>query len=431
MAEVSTAHDHVAVQVDQAIDALVPALIAFTQSLVRAPSVAGHEAHAQRLIAARYESLGLATDVIPSRREDLEGHPAFSDDGIAFVDRLNVVGRWTGTGGGRSLILNGHMDVVPAGDPATWTKDPWGGEVVDGRLYGRGSCDMKAGLASAVFAVEALQHLGLRLRGDVLLQSVIGEESGGVGTLTTIVKGYRADACIIMEPMDLKVCPVHAGALSFRLTVHGRGAHASLKPLGVSAMTAMIPLLQAIERFNVERHRHFSHPLFVDPQNIAPISVGIVRSGDWPSSVPDLAVAEGRLGVFPGEHPDDARRALREALDAVASTDPWLASHPPELVWFEGQFEPGDTPLDAPIVQLVAQVHREVVGEAPTFIGIPAGTDMRLFTRHAGIPTVMYGPGSVRQAHSADEFVPVSELVTCTRVLARTLLAWCGSVSGA
>ena len=276
-----------------------------------------------------------------------------------------------------------------------------------------------------MFAVEALQRLGATLHGDVLLQSVIGEESGGVGTLTTIVKGYRADACIIMEPMELKVCPVHAGALSFRLTVHGRGAHASMKPLGVSAMTAMIPLLQAIERFNVERHRHFSHPLFVDPQNIAPISVGIVRSGDCPSSVPDFAVAEGRLGVFPGEHPDEARLALRHALDAVGNGDPWLVAHRPDLAWFVGQFEPGATPVESPIVQLVAGGHTDVVGEPPCFIGVSCGTDLRLFTRHAGIPTVMYGPGSMMQAHSADEFVPVSEMVTCTKVLARTILAWC------
>jgi acetylornithine deacetylase len=427
MSELSTVRDAVSVAIDHAVDALVPSLVAFTQQLVRAASVSGHEAAAQRLMASRYESLGLATEVIASRQEELEGHPAFSDDGIPFVDRLNVIGRWAGTGGGRSLILNGHMDVVPAGDLSTWTRDPWGGEVVGDRLYGRGSCDMKAGLAAAVFAVEALQRAGVQLRGDVWLQSVIGEESGGVGTLTTIVKGYRADACIIMEPMDLNVCPVHAGALSFRLTVRGRGAHASMKPLGVSAMTAMIPLLQALERLNNERHRRFSHPLFADPENIAPISVGVVRSGDWPSSVPDLAVAEGRLGVFPTERADDARHALRCRIEQVAAEDPWLQEHPPELEWIEGQFEPGATPLESPIVQLVAEGHREVVGRRPKFIGIPCGTDLRLFTRHAGIPTVMYGPGSVMQAHSADEFVPLSELVTCTRVLARTIRAWCGT----
>jgi len=414
-------------EVDLAVDRLVPDLVAFTQLLVQTPSVVGHEADAQRVIAAKYESLGLATAVIPSRREDLEGHPAFTDDAIPFIDRLNVVARWGGSGGGRSLILNGHMDVVPPGDPAAWSVDPWGGEVVGDRLYGRGACDMKAGLACAAFAVQALQLLGVQLRGDVWLQSVIGEESGGVGTLTTIVHGFRADACVILEPMELRVCPVHAGALTFRLVVRGRGSHASLKPMGVSAMNEMLPLLEAIEVLNVDRHRTFRHPLFEDPTNVAPVSVGIVRAGDWPSSVPDIAVAEGRLGVFPGEELEEARAALRTAIDEAARRRPWLVAHPPVVEWFEGRFEPGSTPVDSPIVQLVARGHEGVTGTAPGLIGIPSGTDLRLFTRHAGIPTVMYGPGSVRQAHSADEFVSVDEMVTCTKVVARTLLEWCGT----
>lgn len=285
---------------------------------------------------------------------------------------------------------------------------------------------MKAGLAAAVFAVQAVQAAGVRLRGDVVLQSVIGEESGGVGTLTTIVHGCRADACIIMEPMELSICPVHSGALTFRIVVQGKGVHASLKPTGVSAIDEMIPLLQALDRFNADRHLTFSHPLYADPANVAPISVGTLRSGQWPSSVPDLAVAEGRLGVFPGEEVSDARAAFAALIAGVARGRPWLAEHPPRVEWFEGQFEPGSTPLDAPILRTLSESHEALAGSPPPLIGIPSGTDLRLFTRHAGIPTVMYGPGSLRHAHGADEFVPVSELVQCTRVLARTLVSWCG-----
>jgi acetylornithine deacetylase len=285
---------------------------------------------------------------------------------------------------------------------------------------------MKSGLAAAVFAVQAVQAAGVRLRGDVVLQSVIGEESGGVGTLTTIVHGYRADACIIMEPMELSICPVHSGALTFRITVQGKGVHASLKPTGVSAIDEIIPLLQALDRFNADRHLTFSHPLYADPANVAPISVGTLRSGEWPSSVPDLAVAEGRLGVFPGEEVSDARAAFAALIADVARDRPWLAEHPPNVEWFEGQFEPGSTPLDAPILRTLSGCHEALAGSPPPLIGIPSGTDLRLFTRHAGIPTVMYGPGSLRHAHGADEFVPISELVHCTRVLARTLVSWCG-----
>lgn len=412
--------------IEAAVDALIPDLIAFTQALIRIPSLPGGEQTAQRAIAARYESLALTTEIVPTLREDVEHHPAFCDDAIPFVDRLNVVARWPGRGQGRSLILNGHMDVVPPGDLAKWRQDPWGAHIDGDRLYGRGSCDMKAGLAAAVFAVQALQSLGVRPGGDVLLQSVIGEESGGVGTLTTIVRGYRADACVIMEPMDLRICPVHSGALTFRLTVHGRGAHASMKSSGVSAIEEFAPLLEALERLNTERHLRFQHPLFDDAENVAPISVGTLRAGDWPSSVPDLLVAEGRVGTFPGEALDDARTWFMTAIHEAARRSPWLALHPPAVEWFEGQFESGSTATDSPIVQMVAACHETVTGAPTSLFGIPSGTDLRLFTRHAGIPTLMYGPGSVAQAHGADEFVSIREVITCTKVLARTIVEWCG-----
>ncbi len=421
------ARTSVATRVEHAIDELAPDLVRLTQSLVQIPSTPGHEQNAQHAIAARYESLGLEAEIVPAIREELDGHPAFSDDGIPFVDRLNVVARWHGKGNGRSLILNGHMDVVPPGDTAKWTRDPWGGDVEGDKIYGRGACDMKAGLAAAVVAVQALKSIGVTPGGDVTLQSVIGEESGGIGTLTTIVRGYRADACVIMEPMGLGIVPVHSGAMTFRLTVHGRGAHASMKSLGVSAIEEFVPLLQALERLNEDRHRRFEHPLYDSERDIAPISIGTVRAGDWPSTVPDVLVAEGRIGAFPDESLDEARAAIRSAIDAASASDNWLSSNPPVLEWFEGQFESGSTPIDSPIVQTVSTCHEQVTGSVPSIFGIPCGTDLRLFTRHAGIPTVLYGPGSVLHAHSTDEFVSIDETVTCAKVLARTILEWCGS----
>ena len=412
-------------RVDDAVDALRAELIEFARSLVRIPSVSGSEQAAQRAIATKYESLGLSTDIVPSVREELESHPAFSDDGIPFADRLNVVAHWRGTGGGRSLILNGHMDVVPPGDVAKWTRDPWGGDVEGDRLYGRGACDMKSGLASAVFAVQALQSIGVELRGDVMLQSVIGEESGGVGTLATIVRGYRADACVIMEPMDLRIAPVQTGALTFRITVNGRAAHACMRPRGVSAITEFIPIATTLERFNVERHERYRDALFDDPTNVASLSIGTVRAGDWPSTVPDLLVAEGRFGVFPNESVAEARAAFEATVRDAASTRPWLVDNPPIVEWVEGQFEPGTTPRDAPIIDRLSCSHEAVTGAPASLFGIPCGTDLRLFTRHAGIPTVLYGPGSILNAHTADEFVSLEQVVTCTKVLARTMLTWC------
>jgi acetylornithine deacetylase len=415
-----------AARVDAAVDALRPELIEFARLLVRIPSVSGSEQAAQRAIAAKYESLGLSVDIVPSVREELESHPAFCDDAVPFVDRLNVVARWRGSGGGRSLILNGHMDVVPPGDLAKWTRDPWGGEIEDDRLYGRGACDMKSGLAAAVFAVQALQASGVTLPGDVMLQSVIGEESGGVGTLATIVRGYRADACVILEPMNLRLAPVQTGALTFRITVNGRAAHACMRPHGVSAITEFLPIASALEHLNVDRHQRYRDPLFDDPNNIASLSIGTVRAGDWPSTVPDLLVAEGRLGVFPNESVAEARAALEATVRGVAAGRAWLKDNPPVVEWVEGQFEPGTTPLGAPIVERLSASHEEVTGTAASLFGVPCGTDLRLFTRHAGIPTVLYGPGDIIHAHAADEHISLEQVVTCTKVLARTIVAWCG-----
>lgn len=412
--------------IETAVDELRDELTRFLQALVRTPSMPGGEQEAQHLLADKYRALGLATEIVTSERSELEGHPAFCDDGIPFVDRLNVVARWKGTGEGRSLILNGHVDVVPPGDAAKWSLDPWSGEIRNGCVYGRGACDMKAGLTAAAFAVQALRTMGVAPAGDLTLQSVIGEESGGVGSLTTIVRGYRADACIIMEPSELDICTVQSGALTFRLTVHGRAAHAALKSQGTSAIDEFAPIAMAILQLNRDRHRHGSYPLFDDPSNVAPISIGTVRSGDWHSSVPDLLVAEGRFGVFPDESIEDARAVLKAAIGEAAASSKWLVKHPPVLEWFEGQFESGRTASDAPIVSALMHCHEQLTHERPTLRGVPYGADLRLFTRHARIPTLLYGPGSVEHAHAADEHVRIDEVLACAKVLARTILHWSG-----
>ena len=416
------------------VDALRDQIVAFLQKLVQFPTLPGFEQKAQYCIAEKLESLGLRTDVVASEFEDLKDHPAFCDDGVLFRDRLNVVGRWAASSrrapkGAHSLILNGHMDVVPTGSEALWSDSPWSGAVRDGKLYGRGSCDMKAGLTANIFAVQSLQVLGYRPAADLLLESVIGEESGGVGTLTTIVKGFKADAAIITEPTRLRVCPVQSGALSFRVRVSGRAIHACMKPYGVSAIEKFCRVLEAIQEAEQRRHIEYRNPLYEDPHNIAPINVGTVRAGDWPSTVPDELVAEGRFGVLPGESTSAARQAMASALRNAAAADPWLKEHPPELVWFEGQFESGQTPQDSPIVQMLTACHERVLGQAPAIRGVTYGSDLRLFTNHANTPAVLYGPGDVMQAHTVDEYVDLEEVIAATKVLALIITQWCGAAA--
>jgi acetylornithine deacetylase len=202
-----------------------------------------------------------------------------------------------------------------------------------------------------------------------------------------------------------------------------------MKHSGVSAIDKLRPLLEVIDRLDEERHRAHRHALYPDPRQIAPVSVGVMRAGDWPSSVPDEAVIEGRFGVFPGEAPETARAALTAALTAAVRQDEWLRAHPPVLEWFEGQFESGETSVDAPIVRALAAQHEIVTGAAPIIEGVTYGSDLRLFTNHASMDAVLYGPGHIDQAHAADEWIAIDDVVAACKVIAFTVAAWTSAIS--
>lgn len=407
---------------------------AFIQQLVRTPSLPGDEQKVQWIIAEKLQSLGLVVEAVESKFEEVQTHPAFCDDGIPFTNRLNVIGRWpaknnlpeTRQRNGRSLILNGHVDVVSPGNESFWDDSPWSGRIANGRLFGRGACDMKAGLSAAIFAVQALQNLGLQPAKDVLIESVIGEESGGVGTLTTLIKGFTADAAIIMEPTRLRLCTVQSGALTFRLKIQGKAAHAALKTTGVSAIERLMPIMQVIDALEKKRHSKYRNALFEDPNCIAPISIGTIHGGVWHSSVSEEVCLEGRLGVFPGESIAEAKSQFIEAIMQAAQNDTWLKNHHPKIEWFEGQFESGTTNSKAPIIKLLTQAHAEIIKNPPQIQGVSYGSDLRLFTNHAKIPAVLYGPGDVANAHAVNEFVELDEVIACTKVLALTIVLWCG-----
>jgi acetylornithine deacetylase len=433
----STTHDPALDAIHTAVDARRHDLIDFLQRLVRVESLPGHEHDAHRLVAERLHTLQLQVDTVPCDTEQLSAHPAFSDDGIrGDSPRINIVGRWpasrqhhphdNGAGNGRSLILNGHLDVVPPGDATLWTRSPWSGHLRESRIYGRGACDMKGGVTAGIYALAALRDVGFEPLGDILLETVSGEESGGIGTLATVVNGYTADAAIVLEPTRLRLCPVQAGAMTFRLRVRGKATHACMKNRGVSAIEKACYLLGELTALDRRRHEAAVHALYEDPYNVAPISVGTIRGGDWHSTVPNEVVMEGRFGVFPGESLADARLTLTTALDDATARDPWLRDHPPELTWFEGQFESGRTPVDSPLVLALGASHQAVTAEPPTLEGVPYGSDLRFFTNQLGIPAVLYGPGDVAHAHTVDEFVEVEDVITATKVIAHTIWHWCG-----
>jgi acetylornithine deacetylase len=403
--------------VREAVLSLRDELYGLASELVKRKSVTGEEDDAQQELASTLRSCGLEVDLWRID-PDIRSHAAFCDDGNR-LDRLNLVARW-GEGAREepaALLLNGHIDVVPEGERERWSSDPYSGEIRGGSLHGRGSCDMKGGLAAAAIAIRAAMKLGIEPRRPILLASVVGEETGGLGTLAAIARGYRADAVVITEPTSLDLCPVQAGALSFRLHVRGKSAHGAMRREGVSALEKFWPVARALESLERERHRGFRHPLYPDGELVAPLSVGKVSAGNWPSTVPEELRAEGRFGIFPGEDCASARETFEEAVRRLAEDDPWFAENPVGVEWFEGQFEPGETALDAPILDELRSCHREMLENESSTHGVSYGSDLRLFTRYASMPAVLYGPGDVRRAHSANESVPLEELVAVTEVL--------------
>jgi acetylornithine deacetylase len=385
----------------------------------RAEAGRAAEAACQTAIAAQLAGLGMEID----RFEALPG-------------RDDVVGALAGAGdGGRSLILNGHVDVVPAGDPALWPHDPWGGDVVDGRLWGRGACDMKAGLVAGIGALRALRAAGVRLRGDVVFQAVVDEEAGGPGTRAALERGHGADAAIVLEPSAGAIIPVEGGVEWLHVRVRGvaghsavryRSVHAGGQGSAVNAIEKAAKLLAAVQ----ELERHWGntkmHPLL--PKGITTINPGMIRGGSAAlSNMVDECVLGLSLKFLPSERSEDVRRAFEDELARVAAADPWLRDHPPEIEWSIGgvSFPPSEIPLDHPLCAAVGDAYRTVRGE-PDWQGFVAVSDLA-WLAEAGVPGLIYGPGDAAQAHSTAEYVDVEELVTATKVVALALVGWCGN----
>jgi acetylornithine deacetylase len=400
--------------------------VSLLQELVRVPSVTGEEGAVGAVVGRAFSERGLDVDTWEATREEAEPYRDHVGEQSSYENRPNVAGTKRGTGDGRSILLNAHTDTVDPGDPTAWKGDPLSGNLEGDLLYGRGSCDMKGGLVTHLVALDALSDLGLGLRGDVIVAATVGEENGGLGALSTVLRGYRADAAIITEPTRLALVPAQGGSLVFRLRIPGRSAHAAVRDEGVSALEKFVPIFENLRELEQERNGVLGHPLYYGVSNKVPINIGVVRAGNWASTVPESLVAEGRVGLIPGEEVDPFKDLVSERIATVAERDPWLREHPPELEWFGGQFAPAEVEPDAPICEAVKEAHERVTGEAPAVVGVPYGADMRLFIHFGGIPCVMYGAGDVNVAHAPDEHISINELLTATSTLACLLVDWCG-----
>ena len=395
------------------------------RSFVEVSCVTGNEGDVQDVVERAMRDRDWTIDRWEATREEIEPYLVHVGEQPGYHGRPNLVAAIPGTGGGRSLMLQGHVDTVEVGDPALWSRNP-AGELVGDRLYGRGACDMKGGIVSMMVARQALTEIGLDIRGDVMLAATVGEEDGGLGALSTILRGHRADGVIVTEPSERKLVIAQGGSLVFRLTVPGKAAHGAARNEGESALEHFIPIFNDLLDWERERNRDLSHPLYGHLANKFPISVGLVRAGNWASTVPESLVAEGRLGFLPGESIEGMQVATAERVERAARNDPWLREHPPTLEWFGGQFASAEVPPDHPLATTVANAHRVSTGEEVTVEGVTYGADMRLFLEIGDMPAVIYGGGDVKLAHVADEYIAIPEVLMAAETMALAIAEWCG-----
>jgi acetylornithine deacetylase len=400
---------------DQLIDDL--------QTLVRMPSITGSEEIVADWAAGALKGLGLTVEIVRPDLTVFRSDEAWPGEEMPRTSLPVVVGR-AGRGEGRRLILSGHLDVVPPGDLATWSFDPWAAEIRDDRLYGRGACDMKGGVAAILAAVRALGRTGglAGLDGELMVVLVPSEEDGGQGTLAAIRFEAVADMAVITEPSRLDVVVAHAGAITFRLTIPGRAAHASRRQEGVSALDKLFLLTRALETDEARRNAAETDPLMTALGLPYPTIIGIVEGGEWASTVLDRVVVHGRYGVRLGQTPAEAEADLRAAIGEACAGDEFLRDHPATVEITGGRFGSARVPADHPLPAGLAEVAASVMGRPPSLRAEPYGADMQMFVNHGGTPCVIFGPGDVKFAHSADEFVPIAEVETCARVLAGWVL---------
>jgi acetylornithine deacetylase len=317
------------------------------------------------------------------------------------------------------------MDVVTPKPLLKWTRDPWGAQVEENKLYGRGALDMKGGIAAMTIAVQTILELGLKPKGDVIVECVIEEEAGvGNGTLASLLRGYKADACIVVEPSDLAICPSMRAGLYYRITLEGKASHGVEKWKGVDAIQLGMKMLDALKFLEASLSTTESHPLYNPYPILVPVTPDKIRAGLWKGMVAPECVIEGYFEPLPGRPLEDWERIFTNYITNASKHEPWLRENPPKVEFTE-KYRGYEVDLDDPFVQSVKDSYREVSGGEAVLIGADGGCDAWMRNVHGGSSTVVFGAGG-GHAHGADEFVNMNDVITVEKTLALTILEWCG-----
>jgi acetylornithine deacetylase len=412
----------------EAVDKNFASQVEFLTRVVQFPSVRGKEAPLQDWLARQFRDRGYAVDRYTLAEVPLVDHPHASP--IADTDysqAVQVVAAHRPTKPqGRSLILQGHVDVVPPGPDDMWTFPPFSAEIEDGWMYGRGAHDMKSGVVANIFALDAIRSAGFEPDADLYLQTVTEEECTGNGALSTLIRGYRADACLIPESTSHRLWRSHTGTLWFRLRVRGMPVHASVTQAGSNAIFSAFRLSEALQRHTKELNKAApSHPWYKDVPDPIKFNVGVIKGGDWTGSTPAWCEMDCRISILPGTSVEETRRGVERCVAEAASEDAFLAQSPPEFFWHGHTSDPYVLEPGSDAEAALAAAHLQVFDKPLETICTTAMGDTRFYGRYYGIPALCYGNAG-EGAHAFNERTNLEALRKTTLSIAMFVAGWCG-----
>lgn len=403
-------------------------LIDFLRQMIRIPSVTGNEGSIQEFLSGYLRDLPMELDLFVPELDELRSHPAYVKESQPYGGRPNLVATLRGSGGGRSLLINGHIDVIPEGAPENWEHGPWSADIEDGKIYGRGSSDMKSGAAAFTMAIKAVVECGIKLRGDLFAEYVMDEELTGNGTLACVMRGYKADAGICCETSSMNVQPSSIGRIWFEIKVRGKAAGIQRRHEGVNAIDLGYIATKIVSEFEAGRVATVSHPLYPDVAGSIPCMIGQFESGTYYSAFPDSCLLKGSMATVPGEDSNAVKEQFVRFVQRRASEEhPWLRDNPPEVVYTGYFAEPSEILPDSPIVKTLSANFERVMGCPPEISGRQGAADIRFMNQYGDTPTVIFGPGLTEQMHANNEFVLIEDYIGAIKILAATVIDWCGA----
>lgn len=384
----------------------------------------GLEKEGQDYLAQLMEKMGAQVEKDPMKEEDIQKcHELWQEGNLGHnqTDRYNVYGRFSGKAEGKSVLFNGHMDVMPADDAEEWTYPPFEPVIADGKMYGRGTADMKAGLMASVMAVQLLKDAGAELPGDVIIASVCDEEGGGNGSMQAIMSGQKADGVVVCEGTSDELILAHMGFVFFRVEFEGKACHSGGKSNGVSAIDKAIKVIHALEEKEHQWLLKYKHPLLPPPN----LNVGVIQGGTAGSTVAGSCMFATCVHYIPNQM--SYQQVVSEFMDVVertAKADEWMESHPPKVTIYQagGGFE---METSHPFVDAFQQAYHQCMGKEVKIVGSPAGCDSRLWRNIADCPTIQFGPGNLAQCHGVDEWVSIDAYLESILIYANLILEFC------